>query len=241
MDFLFPKKCVGCKKFGEYLCPDCFAKLSFAPPARCLICGKPSFDGMTHPKCRTTYAIDGCFAAVGYKGIVRKILYQFKYNPYLTDLQTVLGDLLYEALIQHELFNMLLQQHPLLVPIPLSKSKMRKRGYNHAEVLAKNLGKRFGLSVQNILKRVKETKPQYGLKREERVENIKGAFAVVIASKAKQSHKNKITTSSSTPRNDRVALLVDDIVTTGSTLKEAAKMLKHSGFGKVYGIVLAQD
>ena len=205
------------------------------------MCGRPSFDGMTHPKCRGKYAIDGCFAATAYNGIMRKILYQFKYNPYLTDLQTVLGDLLYEALIQNELFNTILQQNPVLISIPLSKSKMRKRGYNHAEILAKNLGKQLDLSVQNLLVRVKETKPQYGLRREERTENIQGAFRVVVVSKAKQAHKNKIATSSSTPRNDSIALLVDDIVTTGSTLKEAAKMLKHSGFGKVYGVVLAQD
>lgn len=210
-----------------------------------MVCSRASFDGMTHPKCRGKYTIDGYFAALKYKGIIKKLVYQFKYAPYLTDLQTVLGDLMYEQLIQDELFVKLLTTSPLFIPIPLSKQKLRKRGYNHAEILAKNVGKRFGLRVQNFLRRTKETKPQYGLKKEERQENIKGAFGLanVIASKAKQSNKNKseIATSPLAPRNDKVALLVDDIVTTGSTLLEAANILKRNGFGKVYGVILAQD
>lgn len=181
---------------------------------------------MTHPKCLRKYTIDGYFAALNYKGILKKMLYQFKYSPYLTDLQTVLGDLLYERLIQDEQFDSVLRTDPIVVPIPLSKSKLRKRGYNQAEILAKYLGKRFDLPVKNLLERVKETKPQYGLKREERMENMKDAFG--IAKSVEQSAKGS-------------ALLVDDVVTTGSTLREAANTLKRNGFGKVYGIVLAQD
>ena len=225
LDIFFPKKCVGCKKFGDYICANCFAGISYAVNAKCLMCNKPSFDGMTHPKCRGKYVIDGYFAALNYKGILKKLLYQFKYAPYLTDLQTVLGDLLYEQLIQDELFMKLLQNKPIFISIPLSKQKLRKRGYNHAEILAKNLGKRLGLSVQSFLKRTKETKPQYGLKREERIQNMRSAFGAV-----NDVQKRKGT-----------ALLVDDIVTTGSTLLEAANVLKRNGFEKVYGIVLAQD
>lgn len=196
---------------------------------------------MTHPKCKGKYVIDGYFAALNYKGVLKKIIYQFKYSPYLTDLQTVLGDLFYEQLIEDEEFMKIVQKDIVLIPIPLSKEKLRKRGYNHAEILAKNLGKRFGLSVQNMLKRTKETKPQYGLKREERAENIKNAFAI-SASKTKQFNKNmnKIAASQA-PRNDKIALFVDDIVTTGSTLVEAANVLKRNGFEKVYGVILAQD
>ncbi len=157
-------------------------------------------------------------------------MYQFKYAPYLTDLQTVLGDLLYEQMIQEELFMKILQQNPILVPIPLSRSKERKRGYNHAEILAKNLGKKLGIPVQNILLRIKETKPQYGLKREERIRNIKNAFGI-------QNHELRIKNYAKRP----TVFLVDDIVTTGSTLLEAANVLKRNGFRKVYGVILAQD
>lgn len=179
--------------------------------------------------------IDGYFAALNYKGVLKKFVYQFKYAPYLTDLRDVLGELLYEQLIQDELFMKIVAQKPILIPVPLSRQKLRKRGYNHAEILAKNLGKRFGLPVQNVLERVKETKPQYGLRREERIENIKGAFSIVIPAKA------GIQRDGSRIKSGMTALLVDDIVTTGSTLLEAANVLKRYGFGKVYGVVLAQD
>lgn len=225
---------MGCKKFGAYLCPNCFATLSFATNPKCLVCNKPSFDGLTHSKCKKKDTIDGSIAALNYKGLIKKVLYQFKYSPYLTDLQTILGDLLYEELIQNELFMQILTTHPVVVPIPLSAAKLRKRGYNQSEVLAKNLGKRFQLPVVNVLKRIKETKPQYGLKKEERRVNMKGAFSFVIPT------KTEIQTGSSI-RSRMTAILVDDIVTTGSTLLEAAKILKKNGFEKVWGVVLAQD
>lgn len=228
LDFLFPKKCVACHKLGDYLCASCFSQISFDVASKCLVCEKPCIDGLTHPKCQGKYAIDGYIAAVAYKRVMKKLLYQFKYQPYLSDLQTVLGDLLYENLIQSEFFIAILKTCPLIVPIPLSNAKLRKRGYNQAELLAKGLGKKFGLEVRNLLKRAKETKPQYGLSREERMENIKGAFQI----------NAKVTLYNT---KEKTALLIDDVLTTGSTLKEAAKVLKRNGFEKVWGIVLAQD
>lgn len=159
---------------------------------------------------------------------MKKLLYQFKYSPYLTDLQTILGDLLYEELIQSEIFTQVLSTRPLFVPIPLSVSKLRKRGYNQSEILAKNIGKRCKIPVVNLLQRMKETKPQYGLKKEERRQNMKDAFEI---------KRN----GSVQPASETTVLLVDDIMTTGSTLLEAARVLKQNGFEKVWGVVLAQD
>src|SRR5579859_6509560 len=87
LDLLFPKRCVACKKRGEYVCANCFSRISFAVSPRCLMCEKPSIDGLTHPVCKTSYSIDGCFSAVTYNGIIKKILYTFKYSPYLSDLK----------------------------------------------------------------------------------------------------------------------------------------------------------
>ena len=142
-------------------------------------------------------------------------------------MQTVLGDILYEELIQNELFMKILSTRPIIVPIPLSSAKLRKRGYNQSEILAKNLAKRFKLPVENLLKRVKETKPQYGLKKEERKKNMEGAFGI-------KRNGSRI-------KCGMTVLLLDDIVTTGSTLLEAAKILKQNGFEKVWGVTLAQD
>lgn len=151
LDFLFPKHCVGCKKAGEYICANCFSQISFDTQSICTVCNRASIDGKTHPVCVTKYSLDGTFCAVAYKSMVRKLIYQLKYRPYLTDLLPTLGELCYESFIQNELFMQLIEKKPIFVPIPLSSKRLRKRGYNQAELLAKKLGKRFGLEVQPLL------------------------------------------------------------------------------------------
>lgn len=191
----------------------------------CLVCNKPTMDGLTHPGCRGKYVIDGAFCAVAYKGIVKKLIYNFKYKPYLADLKKSLVELFYESLIQNEIFQKAYKSLPILVPIPLYKERLRQRGYNHAQLLAEGLAKKFNLELIDALQRVKTTKSQFGLKLEDRKENLKNAFIL--------NPEYKI-------RNANI-FLVDDILTTGSTLLEAAKILKRNGAKKVWGVVLARD
>lgn len=195
----------------------------------CGVCQKGSIDGMTHPKCRTKYGIDGIFSSIAYKGIVKKLLYQFKYAPYLSDLKGILGRLLYEGLIQHEAFDRFVSDHEVwIISVPLHDKRLRKRGYNQSELLAKELSLRMKITyVGSVLRREKQTKPQFELKKEERVKNIQNAFSVSINFKRNVKGKNVI--------------LVDDIATTGATLRECAKMLKKSGAIKVVGVTLAHE
>ena len=229
LDFIFPKRCVGCKKLGFYICTNCFAFLSFDAKSVCLVCQRGSIDGLTHPGCRGKYTIDGCFSAIPYNKTAKKLIYNFKYNPYLADLKNFLSDLLHESLIQNENFMRIFQSSKrwIFVPIPLYSSKLRSRGYNQSEILANELSKRLGFESSNILKRVKKTQTQVGLKLEQRRKNIRRAFALNSNLKSQISNLN--------------VFLVDDVVTTGSTLLEAANVLKRKGAGKVYGITLARD
>lgn len=226
LDYIFPKYCVNCRKLGSYLCANCFSYLSFDTHGICLVCGKPSIDSLTHPGCKTRYAIDGAFCAIVYKGTARKLIFQFKYKPYVSDLKKVLGDLFFESLIQQEMFSKILEQNPILVPIPLHSSKLKSRGYNHAAILADELAKRFNFKQIELLKRVKKTSSQFGLKRDERKKNVAGAFAISDKQQAIR---------------DKYILLVDDILTTGATLLEAANVLKRAGAKKVFAATLAQD
>jgi competence protein ComFC len=171
--------------------------------------------------------IDGCFSALTYNKTVQKLIFNFKYKPYLTDLKTVLSDLFYESIIQNEQFQQQIKKGEwILVPIPLSSSKLRKRGYNQAEILAKELSKKLNIPVQNLLVRTRETKTQVGLTNLQRKLNVKDAFKFI-------DQKSSII-------NQNV-LLVDDVATTGSTLLEASKVLKRAGAGKVFGLTLARD
>lgn len=225
LDFLFPKYCVNCRKIGDYICASCFSFIAFDIEMICLVCNKGSIDGLTHPGCRGKYTIDGAFAGVAYKGIVKKLIYNFKYKPYLSDLQKSLVELFYESIIQQEIFQQAYQSSPILVPIPLHGKRLKKRGYNHSKLLAEGLSRNLNLKLLEILQRTKETKSQFGLNLKERKENLKDAF--ILNTKYLIPNTN--------------IFLVDDILTTGSTLLEAGKILKKNGAKKVWGLTLARD
>lgn len=226
---LYPKKCVRCRKSGAYICDSCFASIKFLDFQVCAVCQKGSIDGLTHPKCRTAYGIDGIISSIAYKGIVKKLLYQFKYSPFLSDLKTILGKIFYEGLIQQEAFvNYISSKETYIISVPLHPKRLKKRGYNQAELLGKELSLSLKIKyIPNVLLRKANTKPQFDLKKEERGKNILGAFAINPKFQKKLKGKR--------------FLLVDDISTTGSTLRESAKILKKSGAEKVLGITLAHE
>lgn len=223
---LFPKYCVSCKKLGAYICANCFAHLSFDTHSRCLVCDKHSLDGRTHPPCRGKHHIDGSFSSIRYSHIAKKLMYVFKYEPYISHLHEVLGELLYEGLIQKEVFHTVLTKNSVLLPIPLSSQKERRRGYNQAELLARSLSLRFSLPVVSWLKRTKNTRSQTELNRQERSQNVVGVFGL----------RSNVQFDQHT-----TVFLIDDVLTTGATLSEAAAVLKKSGIKEVWGITLAQD
>ena len=106
-----------------------------------------------------------------------------------------------------------------LVPVPLHPSKFRKRGFNQAELLAREFGKELNIPIRLLLRKNKETKDQKNLNRMERKKNVKNVFCVNVAEIKKGIPKS--------------ILLIDDVSTTGSTLTECAKALKAQGVQKV--------
>ncbi len=172
--------------------------------------------------------MDGLISAISYKGIVKKLLYQFKYPPYLSDLKTILGALMYEGLIQQAVFVKFTENKNLvLVPVPLHANRLRRRGYNQAELLSNVLSQKMEIPVKNLLVRIRDSKPQYKLTREERGRNIFEAFSFNAKIKSFPKDKNVI--------------LVDDITTSGITMRECTKILKRNGIQKVLGITLAHE
>jgi ComF family protein len=239
LDLIYPKRCVGCCAFGSYLCSACFTYITFADRGFCTSCQKAAIGGLTHPVCKTKYEIDGVFASVTYAGVVKRLIHHFKYNPYVLDLRSLLDDLFYEGIIQKELFVDLLSGKSVFVPIPLHPSRMRQRGYNQSQVLAEGLvtklqkesfmvgdGGGRSIVVMDALERTRQTKPQFGLSQKARLENVSGAFVF------KEAFLEDL-------RQASVVFLVDDIVTTGSTFREAGRILKKAGAGRVYGVAFA--
>ena len=113
-----------------------------------------------------------------------------------------------------------------LIPVPLHKTRKRERGFNQSEIVAESLGAELSLTVEkNILSRIKNTKYQTKLTVEERKQNVAGAFQV--------NDKQKIL-------KDRKIILVDDVITTGATLNECAKVLKQAGVKEILGVTIAK-
>jgi competence protein ComFC len=188
------------------------------------VCNRASIDGLTHPRCVSVSAIDGCFVSLSYTGVVRKLLYTYKFQPYLSSLSDTLVDLFYEGIIQNESFYRAFSQESVFVPIPLHPSKLKSRGYDQVMLLSQKLSKRLGVRTVQILRRVLRTHSQYGLGREERMANVKDAFALTSG----VAIDRKVT-----------IFLVDDVVTSGATFLSAARSLKKAGYKRVYGLALA--
>lgn len=139
LDLLFPKYCVSCKKMGSCLCTNCFSKISFDVSETCLICDQLSLNGVTHKKCKSRFVLDGACASVRYNRHVQKLLSTLVYNPFLSDVKTILLDLFYEGIIQKEFVIHLYAQTPRkLLFVPVSKTNVIQ-----TEILARGLVSRF--------------------------------------------------------------------------------------------------
>lgn len=159
-------------------------------------------------------------SGVTYTGEVRDLIHRMKYenDPILAkDLSALIVDT-WPTLIP------LLADHPVvLVPIPLSKKRFASRGYNQAELLCLHAADHLRLQYVHALSRVKETKPQFGLSRLERIMNLQSAF---------KGNRKQIA--------GKVVVLIDDIYTSGATLAAAAKEAQACGAIKVFALTLAR-
>ena len=220
LDLLFPKRCVSCGKFGGYICSTCFLKIEFVENPVCPECQRQAIGGRTHPGCSRRFGLDGLVVSCKYRGPIRKAIQKIKYR-FASDIHKILVSLIADSIWR---FN--LPKNIVLVPIPLYRSRKNWRGFNQAELLARDLAIRFGEKYRSdLLKRTIDTKTQVGLSGDERRKNIKGAF--VVNQNLKIKNQNFI--------------LVDDVFTTGSTMMEAAKVLKMAGAGEVWAMTVALD
>ncbi|OHA06531.1 MAG: hypothetical protein A3B34_01290 [Candidatus Sungbacteria bacterium RIFCSPLOWO2_01_FULL_54_21] len=226
LDLLFPAFCAGCGSEGAVFCDACRALLLFIPPS-CFVCKKlvPPADGVpagrTCAPCRKKSRIYAFFSPFSYDAAgVRTLVHDLKYRR-MQGNAAILAGMLYRAIAYH---GVVLSRHALIVPIPLYKARERVRGFNQARLIAHALGTRMGIPVRaDILLKTKKTAPQMALRREERLTNLVGAFAV----------------SDTESVRNRTIILMDDIKTTGTTLEEAAKVLKAAGAKRIWAITVA--
>lgn len=216
LDLVFPKSCLECGKSGFYICDTCSNKVRRLKPA-CPYCEKASIDGFTHTKCRKKYGLDGLTSIWDYEGVIRKAVLSLKYK-YATEVGKELS-----ARFISELAGLDTTIQGVLIPIPIYWHRENVRGFNQSEEIGKLAAKEMGWGIEpGILIKRRSTVPQASLTVLERKQNLHGAFDVVV---------------SNVPES---VILFDDVFTTGSTLKEAAKTLKRSGTEKIWGLTIAR-
>ncbi len=156
LDFIFPKRCINCQKIGEYVCSGCFVFLSFDTKSQCLVCRRQSLNNLTHKACLKKDKIDGYFSGIAPNRLSYKLLSRFKSKPYLSDLADFLSELFYESLIQNENFMNLIEKDKFAMSsVSLNSSKLKKRGYNQATLLAKKLSKKLNIPFVELSQKAK--------------------------------------------------------------------------------------
>lgn len=223
-DFFFPKFCLGCGYIGVYLCLSCQNKLKPIEQDVCLYCKEPSLFGLTHPNCQKKLNIDGFLTLYYYNPILKNIIKNIKYRL-ATEVWQDFYRIIKPEVIEKLGFYKKLSSDFIIQPIPLTKNKYNERGFNQASLIGLFFQKFLKFPIVDLLIRKKETLPQAQTKSLlKRYLNLKGAF--------KSINSNIIRSSN--------IIIVDDVVTTGSTVKEAAKILKEAGAKKVYILALAK-
>ena len=215
---LFPERCAYCGQVvrcGEGCCPCCAESLPRILPPVCPLCGR----GKASCTCRGHRGpLDGLAAPFTYEGAVRQGILRLKEE----------GDATAATTLAAEMADAARRAWPeaapeLAVPVPVTRRKRTRKGFNQAALLAESLARELNIPCVKALVKCRETRPQKELAAWQRSGNLLGAFDV----------------RPGTPLAGKCVLLVDDVSTTGATLEECAKMLKIQGAAQVLGIAAA--
>lgn len=235
LDILFPKKCVGCGISGSYICGDCVRDIKQGELV-CPRCEDLAVGGQTHPICRRRFGLDGLWSLGIYQDPLRSAIQKLKYKG-IEELAEILVNIMVEYWARYQPF--VLDQIKkdgglgwVVIPVPLFWWRENSRGFNQASLIGQSLSKKLGLDYCKALKRIRYTRSQIKLKSTQRRENIKDAFAISSSFQSLGFARDRPPISN--------ILLIDDVWTTGSTLRECCWVLKRGGAKKVWALTLAR-
>lgn len=232
LDMLFPVRCINCLVFSDenkhqYLCGSCLKSINIKKNMECIGCKIKSPFGKTCIECRDSISIDNLLIVSDYNNLLlEKMLKLFKYR-FITEVADSLKPLIkqYIFYLNKDRRLNIIEDNPIIIPIPLHPRRLNWRGFNQAEILAKILSDIIQIDNIKLLIRTKFSRPQVEIgEREARLNNTRDQFKLISPDKIK----------------NRTIILIDDICTTGATLNEAARILKNNGAKKVIGFVIAR-
>lgn len=210
VSFLFPGTCVACsKRIGgkQFLCSACqqtFSFLSLDNVCRTCLSSVPGDAGLCGSCLNTSPAYEKLISCCSYSGEIRAGINRFKFHD-CPDMSVPFGRMMCARLDE-----LGVSHFDAVVPVPLSRKRFIERGFNQAELLAKRIASHFNVPCfTDVLKKPKETQRQSELHRDEREKNVRGAYALENGERVR----------------DKCVLLVDDVFTTGATLRETARIL----------------
>lgn len=235
LDLLFPPLCHVCKAFIPaagandrsprlLICAECLQKIPFLVSPLCTVCGAPfaTEEGSDHTcgACLTHTPFHTCRSATILDGPVQELIHRFKYGGRV-HLGHPLG-----LLTAARLEGFLTQVAPdCIVPAPLHRKRVRQRGYNQSQLIGEVLGRTLKVPQEvGNLRRLRWTEPQTGLDASDRVSNVKGAFAVRDPKRLKGKR----------------VLLVDDVLTTGSTVRACVDALREADVAAIAAVTVAR-
>lgn len=226
LNVILPPRCLICGKVissDDSLCLDCFDNINFITKPYCKRCGVPLVSGGDETYCVScltkTSPLRLCRAAIKYDEFSKKLILDFKFLDHIEN-KKLLARWLYMA--GQDIFK---EGVDLLIPVPLYYTRLIKRKYNQSAILTAELAKLSGIEAcYTALKKIKHTLPQVECNGKHRKLNVQNAFDVL--------HCDKI-------KGKRI-VLIDDVYTTGSTLKECAKALKKAGAKSVDALTVAR-
>ncbi len=228
LDVVYPRSCQHCGAVADgmrFFCWECLSDFHYVQPPFCSLCGDPVPGHIDHEyRCvfcsRRTPYFDGARSAVHYEGAAGLAIRAVKYQ-YATWLIPDLTDLLEASMRTH--YDLL--PFDAICYIPLYPLKRRDRGFNQAKLLAQALGRRRSIPLaKRVLRRLRDTGSQTHLTAARRVTNVAGVFSVVRPERVKGKR----------------LLLIDDVMTTGATVNECARVLKEAGADVVYVLTVAR-
>jgi len=220
-DYFFPKNCLNCQKEGLWLCEDCKDGLHFMDCGACSFCGRITDLFCVCDRCQSIVRIRMVYSIFKYSDpLVQSIIKSFKYR-YLEDIVLDLKPILRKFL--HKYKNLItINDQTVLIPVPLYWYKSCERGFNQAEELAKVISQILDLSIESgLVIKNKLTKNQADVAHKDRCNNLKNSFIL----------------NGQAPKN---AIIVDDVLTTGSTIREVARVLIEGGTQNIQIITLAR-
>ncbi len=226
LDILFPKFCVDCGAEGKYICAKCSIFISEAMQV-CPNCCNSSFFGETHQNCIKKYALDGLTSIWDYEGLIKKLIYEIKYNGFANIINECVESSF--KLIAKDInrfypfLSFLYSNNTYISYVPMYLKREKKRGFNQAKLIAQEIGLVSNRKIVSLLKKTTDTESQARFEKEERMENVKNCFSLI----------NQAT-------SDRQVILVDDVFITGTTMRECCRVLKKAGAKKVWGFTLAR-